>query len=62
MQIFAIDREFLLVLLKCMHRDTDQAIRHRLRPVALQLAEVWLILYAETAGLVDVTGAATRRL
>jgi hypothetical protein len=55
MHIFAIDREFLLVLLKRMHKETDQAIRHRLRPVALQLAEVWLIWYAETAGLVDVT-------
>ncbi len=55
MQIFAIDREFLLVLLRRMHKETDQAIRHRLRPVALQLAEVWLIWYAETAGLVDMT-------
>ncbi len=55
MHIFAIDREFLLVLLRRMHKETDQAIRHRLRPVALQLAEVWLIWYAETAGLVDMT-------
>ena len=55
MHIFAIDREFLLVLLRRMHQETDQAIRHRLRPVALQLAEVWLIWYAETAGLVDMT-------
>lgn len=55
MQIFAIDREFLLALLRHMHKDPDQAIRHRLRPVALQLAEVWLIWYAETAGLVDMT-------
>jgi len=55
MHIFAIDREFLLVLLKRMHKETDQAIRYRLRPVALQLAEVWLIWYAETAGLVDMT-------
>lgn len=54
MQIFAIDREFLLVLLKRMQKETDPAIRHRLRPVALQLAEVWLIWYAETAGLVDM--------
>ena len=54
MQIFAIDREFLLVLLKHMQKETDPAIRHRLRPVALQLAEVWLIWYAETAGLVDM--------
>lgn len=54
MQIFAIDREFLLVLLKRMQKETDPAIRYRLRPVALQLAEVWLIWYAETAGLVDM--------
>ena len=40
MQIFHIDREFLLILL-------------RLQPVALRLAQVWLIWYAETAGLVD---------
>ena len=53
MQIFHIDREFLLVLLRQMHTDTDQAIRHRLQPVALCLAETWLIWYAETAGLVD---------
>ena len=53
MQIFHIDREFLLVLLRQMHKDTDQAIRHRLQPVALRLAQVWLIWYAETAGLVD---------
>ena len=49
MQIFAIDREFLLVLLKRMQKETDPAIRHRLRPVALQLAEVWLIWYAGLA-------------
>src|SRR5947209_15722249 len=54
MQLFTIDREFLLVLLKRMQKETDPAIRHRLRPVALQLAEVWLIWYAETAGLVDM--------
>ena len=53
MQIFHIDREFLLVLLRQMHKDTDQAIRHRLQPVALRLAQIWLIWYAETAGLVD---------
>lgn len=53
MQIFHIDREFLLILLRQMHKDTDQAIRHRLQPVALCLAETWLIWYAETAGLVD---------
>lgn len=55
MQIFSIDREFLLILLRRMHKDTDQAIRHRLRPVALCLAEVWLIWYAETARLVNAT-------
>ncbi len=53
MQIFHIDREFLLILLRQMYTDTDQAIRHRLQPVALCLAETWLIWYAETAGLVD---------
>ena len=53
MQLFHIDREFLLTLLRQMHQDTDQAIRHRLQPVALRLAQVWLIWYAETAGLVD---------
>ncbi len=53
MQMFHIDREFLLILLRQMHKDTDQAIRHRLQPVALLLAQVWLIWYAETAGLVD---------
>lgn len=54
MQIFSIDREFLLTLLKQMHRENDSAIRYRLRPVALRLAEVWLICYAETAGLVTM--------
>ncbi len=53
MQVFYSDREFLLILLRQMHKDTDQAIRHRLQPVALRLAQVWLIWYAETAGLVD---------
>ena len=53
MQIFHTDREFLLILLRAMHKDTDQAIRHRLQPVALCLAQVWLVWYAETAGLVD---------
>jgi len=52
-QVFHIDREFLLILLRHMHKDSDQAIRHRLQPVALRLAQVWLIWYAETAGLVD---------
>lgn len=55
MQIFHIDREFLLMLLKHMHKETDQAIRIRLRPVALKLAQVWLIWYAETAKLVSLT-------
>lgn len=53
MQISQIDREFLLIILKSMHKDPDQAIRHRLQPVALDLAQVWLTWYAETAGLVD---------
>ncbi len=53
MQVFYIDREFLLILLRQMRKDTDQAIRHRLQPVALRLAQVWLIWYAETAGLVE---------
>jgi hypothetical protein len=52
MHLFHIDREFLLVLLRQMHKDTDSAIRHRLQPVALCLAETWLVWYAETAGLV----------
>lgn len=53
MQIFHIDREFLLVLLRQMQKDSDPAIRLRLQPVALRLAEVWLVWYAETAGLVN---------
>jgi transcriptional regulator with XRE-family HTH domain len=53
MQIFHIDREFLLLLLRQMRKDPDPAILHRLQPVALRLAEVWLVWYAETAGLVD---------
>ena len=53
MQIFHIDREFLLVLLRQMQKDPDPAIRLRLQPVALRLTEVWLVWYAETAGLVD---------
>ena len=53
MQLFHIDREFLLLLLRQMQKDPDPAIRHRLQPVALRLAEVWLVWYAETAGLVD---------
>lgn len=55
MQMFSIDREFLQIVLKRMYKDTDPAIRHRLRPVALCLAETWLIRYAETAGLVNAT-------
>lgn len=51
--IAQIDREFLLIILKTMHKDPDQAIRHRLQPVALNLAQVWLTWYAETAGLVE---------
>jgi transcriptional regulator with XRE-family HTH domain len=53
MQLFHIDREFLLIVLRHMQKDPDPAIRRRLQPVALRLAEVWLVWYAETAGLVD---------
>ena len=53
MQIFHIDREFLLIVLRHMQKDPDPAIRRRLQPVALRLAEIWLVWYAETAGLVD---------
>jgi hypothetical protein len=52
MQLFYIDREFLLLVLKEMRNEKDQAIRYRLRPAALRLAEIWLVLHAETAGLV----------
>ena len=52
-QIFHIDREFLLLVLRQMEKEPDPAIRLRLQPVALRLAEVWLVWYAETAGLVD---------
>jgi hypothetical protein len=55
MRLFHIDREFLLSILRHLHQDRDQAIRHRLQPVAVRLAEVWLIWYAETAGLVHTT-------
>jgi Helix-turn-helix domain len=55
MQLFHIDREFLLTILRHLHQDRDQAIRHRLQPVAMRLAEVWFIWYAETAGLVHST-------
>ncbi len=53
MHLLSIDREFLLTILRLMVKDSDQAIRSRLQPVALRLAQVWLIWYAETAGLVD---------
>lgn len=52
MQLFHLDREFLLTILRHLYQDRDQAIRHRLQPVALRLAQVWLLWYAETAGLV----------
>jgi transcriptional regulator with XRE-family HTH domain len=52
MQLFHIDREFLLTLLRRLTQDRDEAIRYRLHPVVLRLAEVWLVWYAETAGLV----------
>lgn len=55
MQLFHIDREFLLTILRHLHQDRDQAIRHRLQPVAMRLAEVWFIWYAEAAGLVHST-------
>jgi hypothetical protein len=54
MEIFSIDREFLLLLLQRMHKEKDRVIRHRLRPVALRLAQVWLIWYAETTKLIDL--------
>lgn len=53
MELFSIDREFLFLLLQRVHKEKDQIIRHRLRPVALRLAQVWLIWYAETAKLID---------
>ncbi len=52
-QIFYIDREFLFILIRDMHKDKDQAIRNRLQPVALRLAQLWLTSYAETAGLIE---------
>lgn len=55
MQLLHLDREFLLTILRSLHQDRDQAIRHRLQPVTLRLAEVWLRWYAETAGLVHTT-------
>jgi hypothetical protein len=55
MQLLHLDREFLLTILRYLHQDRDQAIRHRLQPVTLRLAEVWLRWYAETAGLVHTT-------
>lgn len=59
MHLFHIDREFLLTILQYLHQDRDQAIRHRLQPVSLRLAQVWLLWYAETAGLVRTTGRKT---
>jgi hypothetical protein len=55
MQLLHVNREFLLTILRYLHQDRDQAIRHRLQPVTLRLAEVWLRWYAETAGLVHTT-------
>ncbi len=53
LHLFSIDREFSLVLLRQMQKDSDSAIRHRLQPVALKLAQIGLIWYAQAAGLVD---------
>ena len=55
MHILLIDREFLLVLLRRMQKDTDQTVRQRLQSVALHLAQVWLTWYAEAAGLIDTS-------
>ncbi len=60
-QMFYIDREFLLILLRQMHKDRDPAIRNRLQPVVLRLAQIWLTSYAETAGLIDVKHAKRTR-
>lgn len=54
MQIFRIDREFVFILLRHLHKDKDQAIRSRLQPVVFHLAEIWLTSYAETIGLIDI--------
>lgn len=59
MRIFYLDREFLLTILRHLYQDRDQAIRHRLQPVALRLAQVWLLWYAETAGLVHTNRGKT---
>jgi hypothetical protein len=59
MRLFHLDREFLLTLLRHLYQDRDPAIRHRLQPVALRLAQVWLLWYAETAGLVHTTRGKT---
>jgi transcriptional regulator with XRE-family HTH domain len=59
MQLFHIDREFLLTLLRRLTQDRDEAIRYRLHPVVLRLAEVWMNWYAETAGLVQTRKART---
>lgn len=61
MQLLSIDREFLLTVLRLMSRDPDQAIRSRLQPIALRLAQIWLIWYAETAGLVDSPSSRDKR-
>jgi transcriptional regulator with XRE-family HTH domain len=53
MQLFYIDREFLFILLRQMHNDKDQTVRSRLQPAVLQLAQIWLTSYAETAGFID---------
>lgn len=53
LQIFYIDREFLLILLRLLHKDKDHVVRYRLRPSALHLAQTWLTWYAETAGLIE---------
>jgi 3-methyladenine DNA glycosylase AlkC len=60
MHLLSLDREFLLTLLQQMHRDTDPAIRYRLRPVALRLAEVWLVWYAQTVRLVGTVPGSRR--
>ncbi|WP_297157393.1 hypothetical protein [Thermogemmatispora sp.] len=60
MHILSLDREFLLTLLQQMHRDADPAIRYRLRPVALRLAEIWLVWYAHTVRLLGAFPASRR--
>jgi hypothetical protein len=53
MQLFYTDRDFLLKLLKMMHKDKDHLVRLHLQPVALNLAQFWLSGYAEAAGLIE---------